>query len=116
MRRAEVAAVAEGEAAGTSQAVGVLGLLAMTRRDDETILVVGDGEIPMHLFDLRDRETGLPQQLLTIAIAKLPLPVVDSHGEHALERRDDRRLRAGRQQVGQVTYGDAERAHVLKKS
>src|SRR5262245_26426237 len=116
MRRAEVAAVAEGEAAGASQAVGILGLLAMTRRDDETILVVGDGEIPMHLFDLRDRETGLRQQLPSIAITKLPLPVVDSHGEHALERQDDRSLRAGRQQVGQVTYGDAERAHVRNRT
>ena len=33
MRRAEVAAVAEGEAAGTAQAIGVLGLLAMTGRE-----------------------------------------------------------------------------------
>src|SRR5262245_34058144 len=108
MRRAEIAAVAEGEAAGTSQAVRILGLLAMTRRDDETILVVGDGEIPVHLFDLRDRETGLRQQLLSIALTKLPLPVVDSHGEHAFERRDDRCFRAGRPQVGQVTYGATE--------
>ena len=51
---AEVAAVAEGEAASAAQAIGVLRLLAMPGRDHEAILVIGDREIAVHLLDLRD--------------------------------------------------------------
>src|SRR5262249_51856748 len=66
VRRPEVAAIAEGEAAGAAQAVGVLGALTMAGRDDEPVFVVGDREIAMHLLDLGDGEAHLIQHGLSL--------------------------------------------------
>ena len=46
------AAVAEGEAAAAAFAEGVVGVFAVPARDDETILVIGDRQITVHLLDL----------------------------------------------------------------
>src|SRR5579871_2359237 len=97
MRRAKIATVAEAEAAGPAQAIGVFRLFAMARRDDETILVIGDCEITMHDLDLGDREAGLRQCLAAVAFAELALAIIDAHGEHALKRGNDGCLRAGRE-------------------
>src|SRR5215470_17973567 len=99
MWRAEVAAVAEGEAARTAETVGILGLLAVARGDHEAVLVVGDRQVPMHLLDLREREAGLRQDRLPVALSQLTLTEKDTHGEHALEGGHDRSLGAGGQQV-----------------
>src|SRR5450759_86506 len=104
MRWTEVAAVAEGKAAGAAQAISVLRLLAMAGRDDKTVLVIGDREITVHFLDLRDSEARLSQRLLSVALAELSLPVIDAHGEHTLQRRDHRRLRARCQQIGQIAH------------
>ena len=73
MRRPEVAAIAEGKAAGAVQAVGVFGVLAMAGRNDETVLVIGDREIAVHVLDLRDREPDLIQHGLSDPLAELAL-------------------------------------------
>src|SRR5215472_7971084 len=112
VRRAEIAAIAESESAGTFQAVGILSLFAMAGRDDEAILVIRDGEIAMHLLDLRDREAGLGKNAPPVAVTKLALTEIDSHREHALERGDDRSLGAGGQKIGEIANRDAQRANV----
>ncbi len=116
MRRPEIAAIAKGEAAGALQPVCVLGVLAVAGRDDEAVLVVGDGEIAVHVLDLRHAEPGLRQHGGAVALAELALAEVDAHGQHPLQRRDDRRLGASGEQVGKVAHRDAQRAHVRNLS
>src|SRR5262249_51308953 len=99
VRRPEVAAVAEGEAAGAAQTLDVPGGLTMAGPDDEPVFVVGDGEIGVHALALGAGEAHLIEQGLSIAFAELPLTVVTAQGKRALEGGDDRRLGARRQQV-----------------
>src|SRR5215472_9251354 len=91
MRRPEIAAIAKRKAARAPQAIGVLRLLAMTGRDHKTVLVIGDREILLHLLDRRHREPRLRQHRGTITLAELALAEIDAHGEHTLERSNDRR-------------------------
>src|SRR6516162_9561727 len=76
VRRAEVAPVAEGEAARTPQPVGVFGLLAVAGGDDEAVLVIGNRKVPVHLLDLSNAQTGLRQNLSAIVLPELALPVI----------------------------------------
>ena len=66
----------------------------------------------MHLLNLRDGEPGLLERRLAAGLAELTSAVVDAHGQHALERRDDRRLGAGGEQVREIAHRNAQRAHV----
>src|SRR5215472_173451 len=108
MRRPKIAAIAKGEAARAPQAIGVLRLLAMTGRDHKTVLVIGDREIAVHLLDLRDCEPRLRQHRSAITLAELALAKIDAHGEHTLERSDDRRLGPGGQQIRQIAHRYAQ--------
>src|SRR5690606_19449551 len=82
MRRTGIAAVTEAEAAGALEPVGIFGLLAVTCRDHEAVFIIGDGEIAVHVFDLRNRKTGLVQNRLPAVFAELALAEIDAHREH----------------------------------
>src|SRR5215469_15796029 len=116
MRRSEVTTVAESETARAAQAIGVLGPLSMAGWDDEAVLVIGNGQIAVHLFDLRDGQAGLREYLAPITVPKLALSVVDAHREHPLQCRNHRGLRARGQQVGEIAYRNAQRANVRQLS
>src|SRR5215469_7225395 len=98
MRRSEVTTVAESETARAAQAIGVLGPLAMAGWDDEAVLVIGNGQIAVHLFDLRDGQADLREYLAPITVPELALSVVDAHRKHPLQCRNHRGLCARRQQ------------------
>src|SRR6185437_360815 len=97
--RSEIAAVAERESAGASQAIGILSLFPMAGRDDEAVLVVRDRQITVHLLDLRDRKAGLVKNALSVPFPKLALTEIRTHRQHALQGRDNRRLGAGGQKI-----------------
>src|SRR6516225_1188263 len=105
-------AVAKGETTFTAQLVGILRVFAMGRRNDEAVLVIGDGEVAMHLLDLVKRETHLLEELEIVAALELAATEEGAHGEHALERADDGLFDAGREEIRQVAHRDAQRAYV----
>src|SRR3546814_6699850 len=59
LRAVAAAAVAERKAAAAALAERIVGVFAMSRGNDEAILVVGDGEVPVHLLRLRRGQAGL---------------------------------------------------------
>src|SRR6185312_13822034 len=112
MRFARVASIAEAEATGALHPVCVLSRLFVTGRNDEAILVVGDREIAVHLLHLGKAQPNLLKHRHAVALAELALPIMGAHGQETLQCRYDRRLGAGRQQVGEIADRNAQRLDV----
>ena len=80
--------------------------------NDEAVLVVGDGHGLIHVLHHLGRETHALDDLeRTLAVDHLAA-LERTHGNHPLQRLDDRLLVARRQQVGQVTHRNAQALHV----
>ena len=80
----------------------------MCRRDDKTILIIGDGHDLVHLLNFRLREADLVEGRRVDTLVDVFFTLEGAHGEHAFEGAFDRLCIAGGEQVGEVFNRDTQ--------
>ena len=87
-------------------------MFAMRRRDDETILVIGQRHDLVHVLDhAAIQADAFRDAFVDDALDGLG-PHVGAHRQHPFQRRDNRGFLARRQHVGQILDRDPQVAHI----